>query len=91
MIGTIKDAVGQAMDEMRLEVAAGITELVTEIRGGGETVARALRAEAAGVRAELSEIVGNAQAAADDAVTSARKVAAEGNGHDGRQRQVKQT
>jgi uncharacterized protein YjbJ (UPF0337 family) len=82
IIGGIKDAVGKAMDEMRLDVAGGITELTTEIREGGQMVRRALRDEAMGVRVELGTIVGNAQAAAEDAVTEAKKIAAEGNGHD---------
>ena len=81
VIGGIQAAVAKATDEMRLEVAAGINELVTEIRDGGENVGRALRAEAMGVREELGAIIGNAQSAAEDAVAEARKVAAEGNGH----------
>ena len=76
VIGTIKDAVGKAMDEMRLEVAGGITELLTEIRDGGKSVRRALQDEAMGVRAELGTIVGNAAAAAENAIADAKKIAA---------------
>ena len=93
VIGSIQTAVGGAMDEMRLEVAAGINELLTEIRDGGKSVRRALQDEAAGVREELSGIVGNAQAAAEDAIKIAadnaqaasdakRAAEAKANGHD---------
>jgi hypothetical protein len=82
VIGGIRAAVAKAMDDLHLEVAGGITELVTEIREGGQSVRRALQDEAAGVREELSGIVGNATAAAEDAVAEAKKIAAEGNSHD---------
>lgn len=77
VIGTIKDAVEKEMDAMRLEVGAGVAELVAEINDGTKQVVRVLQDEAAGVRAELSEIVGNAQAAADDAVKQAADAADE--------------
>ena len=73
--GSVEEAIGKATDEMRLVVAASITELVAEIREGGENVKRALQAEAAGVREDLKEIVGNATASAEDAVKKAADAA----------------
>ena len=51
--------VRKAVEETRLEIAGAASELVTEVRAGKQ-IARALRTEAANVRADYAKILGNA-------------------------------
>lgn len=50
--------VRRAVDETRLEIAGAAAELVEEVKTGKQ-VARALRQEAANVRAEYATVLGN--------------------------------
>ena len=56
--GVLAD-VRKAVDEVRLEIAGAASELVEEVKTGKQ-IARALRSEAANVRAEYATILGNA-------------------------------
>jgi hypothetical protein len=49
------------LDELKLDAAAALTELSTEIKNGNEGVKR-LREETAAVKAAFAEILGNEQA-----------------------------
>ena len=77
LVSGIRASVGKAMDESKLQIAGAVTELVIEIRDGTKQVVKAVQAEAMAVRGEFSDIIGNAQAAADDAVEQAKKAAAQ--------------
>ncbi len=56
--GILSD-VRKAVDDVRLDIAGAASELVEEVRAGKQ-IARALRTEAANVRAEYATILGNA-------------------------------
>lgn len=56
--GMLSD-VRKAVDEIKLEVAGAVTELMTEIQAG-KSVAKAIRAEADEVRQAFGTVLGNA-------------------------------
>lgn len=56
--------VRRAVDETRMEIAGAAAELVEEVKTGKQ-VARALRQEAANVRAEYATVLGNAPPAVE--------------------------
>jgi len=74
IVSGIKDAVATAMDSAKTEIYAATTELTAEIRDGAKAVKKAIEAEVLNVRAEFGAVVGNAQAAAEDAVDEAKKL-----------------
>ena len=73
LVGGMRAQVAKAMDEVRLDIAAATTELLTEIKDGAK-VARAIRAEAMEVRAQWGEVIGNAEAAADESMAAVQAV-----------------
>lgn len=75
IVDGIQTAVAKAMDDAKREIAGATTELVGEIRDGGQAVKRAIQAEVMNVRNEFGKIVGNAEQAATDAVTEAKAAA----------------
>jgi hypothetical protein len=71
--------VAKAMDEVRLDIAAATTELVTEIKDGAK-VARAIRAEAMEVRSQWGQVIGNAEEAAEESRVDAAALQVASNG-----------
>jgi uncharacterized protein YjbJ (UPF0337 family) len=70
----IKAAVDKAMSEAEKEIAGATTELVAEIRDGSGAVKAAIKQEIAMVREQFGEVIGNAAAAAAEAVEEAKEV-----------------
>lgn len=72
----IKSEVAKAMDDAKKEIGVATAELVSEIRDGSKAVKAAIKQEAANVRAEFGDIVGNAAAVAEQAVVEVKQEAA---------------
>lgn len=72
IVGDIRSAVDKAMTDAKAEIAGATTELVAEIRDGAKAVKSAINQEIATVRKQFGEIVGNAAAAAEEAVEEVR-------------------
>ena len=68
----IKSAVDAAMDDAKKEIVGATTELTAEIRDGAKAVKRAIQAEVMNVRQEFGAVVGNAQAAAEEAIEAVK-------------------
>jgi hypothetical protein len=63
--GEMLAGVRRMIDETKLDIAAAVSELTTEVRGGKQ-VAKALREEAAHVRSAFGAVLGNDPGAAED-------------------------
>lgn len=80
IVSGIQDAVAKAMTDARAQIGSATDELVAEIKSGAANVKRAIQVETANVRQEFGQIVGNAAAAAEEAVNEAKDAAAAATG-----------
>jgi hypothetical protein len=67
--------IGEVKATVKARIGAAAAELVAEISDGTTAVEKALQREALDVRASFAEVVGNASAAAEEAVAKAEAAA----------------
>jgi hypothetical protein len=72
LVGGIRAALQQEMDASKLQIAAEVTGLLTEVRQGTQQVINIVQAGVKEVRDEFSEMIGNAHDAADEVAADAR-------------------
>lgn len=75
IVSGIQEAVARAMTDARSQIGSATDELVAEIKSGAVNVKRAIQAETSRVREEFGQVVGNATAAAEEALDEAKNQA----------------
>ena len=59
LVDSLKATIAETMENIRIDCAIAITDLVTEIRDGGSATRRSLETQAMAIRAAFGNVVGN--------------------------------